>query len=59
MSLKAMVLMLLAVMGVLLTVLVLGTNTSSEWSTVAEQVAPVIVLIALVGVVLGFAFTRR
>jgi len=52
-----MAMIMVAVLAVLLTVLALG-ESSSDWSTVAQQVAVPIVLIAFVAVILGYALGR-
>ena len=59
MNVKAVVLMMIAVMIPLLVVASLGETLSSDWATVAEQVAFPIVLIAFVGIVLLIAVRRR
>jgi hypothetical protein len=58
MNLKRVALIWLAVMGVLLTVVGLGSALSTDWTTVSQEVAPVIVLIALAAVMLSIAFGR-
>ena len=59
MNVKAVVLMLIAVMIPLLVVASLGETLSSDWTTVAQQVAFPIVLIAFVGIALVIAVRRR
>ena len=57
MNIKATILLLFAVLGVLLTVLALS-EVSSDWETVAQQVTGPIILIVFVAVILAYAFGR-
>ena len=56
---KSIVMLGIAVLTVLLAVVGLGQTLAGDWSTVAEQVALPIVLIAFVGIITAVALGRR
>jgi len=60
MSLKGIILMLLAVFGVLLAVLAMQDNMGTNWNTVGQNTAAVILFIVVFGLVIGgIAVYRR
>lgn len=53
MSVKGIILMLLAVFGVLLAVLAMQDNMGTNWNTVGQNTATVILFIVVFGLVIG------